>query len=144
MESNETEEAFLAPPQFYELSRLTNFKDVDAIQKFATERSIYGSEEYLPHIIKTDEDVYSILPGIRNFKHTLIYFNYSKLNDFLGDDLYPKNIDELQEITQMKSLPPTFIKNRIWQKNQFCKAIITANFKPKYNHINPLNLRNNL
>lgn len=54
----------MPPPQFYELSRLTNFKDVDVLQKFAADRSTCGSEEYLPHLIQTDDDgLFSILPG---------------------------------------------------------------------------------
>lgn len=53
----------MAPPQFYELSRLINFKDVDVLHKFAAERSVHGLEEYLPHLIKTDDGLYSILPG---------------------------------------------------------------------------------
>lgn len=53
----------LPPPQFYELSRLTNFKDVDALQKFAADRSMCGSEEYLPHLVQTDDGLVSLLPG---------------------------------------------------------------------------------
>jgi len=60
---NERGNISLPPPQFYEISRLRNFADIDNLLKFASDRASYGIERYFPLRISTEDGNYTILPG---------------------------------------------------------------------------------
>jgi len=115
---NKTEEVLLPPPQFYEISRLKNFIDIDDLLRFAADRAHCGSERYFPYRINTETGVFSILPG---------------------DDLYPEEVDPTNEaMTYMKNIPETKTQNRIEHVSVYQNRIITKNFTPRCNHVAPL------
>lgn len=117
---NKKEDIMVPPPQYYELSRLNNFKDIDSLSKFANERSECGLERYFPYRINTDNGVYSILPG---------------------DDLYPAEIDPTNvDVAFMEKLPESSAQNRILHMSPYSNQILVQNHKPKYNHLVPIEL----
>jgi hypothetical protein len=66
-----TQQTVLLPvPQFYEMSRLKTMPDIDILSNFAAQRSKFGFETYWPYRIKTENGLYSILPG-KSFIRTL-------------------------------------------------------------------------
>lgn len=64
LRDNKDGDTLLPPPQFYEISRIASFFDIDRLSDFANERIHGGLERYWPYRIETDEGLYSILPGI--------------------------------------------------------------------------------
>lgn len=53
----------LPVPQFYEISRIRNFNDINTLSDHAKKRSYHGCEKYFPHRVSTSEGLYTILPG---------------------------------------------------------------------------------
>lgn len=60
---NVNERIMFPVPQFYEISRIRNFNDIQILSGYAKERSYYGCEKYFPHRVRTSEGLYTILPG---------------------------------------------------------------------------------
>ncbi|XP_044257645.1 nucleoside diphosphate-linked moiety X motif 19-like isoform X2 [Tribolium madens] len=116
IEMNNQQKVLLPVPQFYEMSRLKTISDVESLSKFATERAKFGFETYWPNRVKTNEAMYTILPG---------------------DDLYKKNDENNSEITHVDHLPESRTKNRILHRSKYSNVIEIENFKPKCNHIAP-------
>lgn len=58
------EEVWIAPPQFYELSRLCRFPSLKDLNKFAFERAVEGCEQWMPIITAEPNQHVSLLPGI--------------------------------------------------------------------------------
>jgi len=69
---NREEKFWLAPPQFYELSRLLNFAKFDDLKRFASARSLLGTRTWMPYLINVQDGEISIYPQ---------------------DDLYPSDPD---------------------------------------------------
>ena len=63
---------WLAPPQFWEISRILNLMTFDDLKAFAMKREIKGCETWLPVLKYCTDGLYSVYPG---------------------DDLYPDNPD---------------------------------------------------
>lgn len=55
-------EMWIAPPQFYELSRLCHYTSLRELHLFASQRSEEGCEHWLPVILQTDTQI-NLLPG---------------------------------------------------------------------------------
>lgn len=70
--SNVHGDVLLPPPQFYEISRIATFTDIEALATFAGKRAACGIEQYWPYRIKTEKGLYTILPGnSKNQQQTL-------------------------------------------------------------------------
>ncbi|XP_058125439.1 acyl-coenzyme A diphosphatase NUDT19-like [Anopheles ziemanni] len=72
LEAHRAEKLWLAPPQMYELTRLSHLYDIDQIVRFAIERNRKGSTVLCPVQYTVSDGVVFVLPG---------------------DDLYPANYD---------------------------------------------------
>jgi nucleoside diphosphate-linked moiety X motif protein 19 len=117
IEMNTQQTVLLPVPQFYEMSRLKTMPDIDILSNFAAQRSKFGFETYWPYRIKTENGLYSILPG---------------------DDLYPSEIDKNNtEIPHVPNLSDCATKNRILHKSEYSNIVKVENFVPKCNHIAP-------
>ncbi|EFA10965.2 Nucleoside diphosphate-linked moiety X motif 19, mitochondrial-like Protein [Tribolium castaneum] len=117
IEMNNQQKVLLPVPQFYEMSRLKTVPDVEALSDFATKRARAGFETYWPFRVKTNEGMYTILPG---------------------DDLYQKNDENNTAIPQVEQLPEARTKNRILHKSKYSNVVQIENFRPKCNHIAPV------
>ncbi|ESO90863.1 hypothetical protein LOTGIDRAFT_191687, partial [Lottia gigantea] len=56
-------QAQIAPPQLYELSRLFNFADINHLHEFVWKRELQGLIRYFPIQIKCQDAYLSVLPG---------------------------------------------------------------------------------
>ncbi|KAM7352053.1 acyl-coenzyme A diphosphatase NUDT19 [Cochliomyia hominivorax] len=111
---------WLAPLQFYEISRLSNAMDWSKLQSFVKERNFKGS--------------------------TLIMLAYYKCSDYLvgtlpGDDYYPTNILEHKETISLNYSAKEFqekTKNihRITYQDMYDLEVFT-NISPIDNHLSP-------
>lgn len=63
LQGYQAEELWIAPPQFYELSRLCHFHSLIDLHKFASERATEGCEQWMPVIAVKDNKHISLLPG---------------------------------------------------------------------------------
>ena len=59
---NREEKLWIAPPQVYELSRVSNFTKFDDLKKFSAERSLKGCRTWMPYIIPMADGQVSIYP----------------------------------------------------------------------------------
>ena len=86
---------WLAPPQFWEISRISNLTNFDELKDFSVQREIKGCETWLPILKFCTDGHYSIYPG---------------------DDLYPENPDftgeKNYEMTCDKSVNDKMFKNK--------------------------------
>lgn len=57
-------EISLAPPQYYEISRLMNFQTIESLVKFNKSRSMLGCERFLPYRTQKDKITITLLPGM--------------------------------------------------------------------------------
>lgn len=64
LQSFRAEELWIAPPQFYELSRICRFPLLNDLHNFSIQRATEGCEQWLPIISKDGHSrVVSLLPG---------------------------------------------------------------------------------
>ncbi|XP_035508021.1 nucleoside diphosphate-linked moiety X motif 19 isoform X2 [Morone saxatilis] len=62
LQSYQAQELWIAPPQFYELSRMCRFPLLKDLHNFSSQRATEGCEQWLPVLLK-DEHYTSLLPG---------------------------------------------------------------------------------
>ncbi|CAL1604136.1 unnamed protein product [Knipowitschia caucasica] len=67
LQSYKAEEFWIAPPQFYELSRLCRLPSLDALHTFASERAVEGCERWLPFATVENGQPVSLLPGDKHY-----------------------------------------------------------------------------
>ncbi|XP_071756133.1 acyl-coenzyme A diphosphatase NUDT19 [Centroberyx gerrardi] len=65
LHSYQARELWIAPPQFYELSRMCRFPLLDDLHNFASQRAAEGCEQWLPVRVVKDDCYVSLLPGDR-------------------------------------------------------------------------------
>ncbi|XP_071345885.1 acyl-coenzyme A diphosphatase NUDT19 [Trachinotus anak] len=63
LQSYRAQELWIAPPQFYELSRMCRFPVLNDLHNFASQRATEGCEQWLPVVFSKDEHHISLLPG---------------------------------------------------------------------------------
>ncbi|XP_018566742.1 nucleoside diphosphate-linked moiety X motif 19-like [Anoplophora glabripennis] len=115
---NSNEKIMLPVPQFYEISRIRNFNDINTLSEHTSKRSCYGCEKYFPYRVNSKEGLYTIFPG---------------------DDMYPKSIDkENINVEFIKELPICQVQNRLLMNGDYHKKIFIKNFTPKDKHLPPL------
>lgn len=116
------ERVFLAPPQVYELSRIANLHNFDAVKTFAESRQKLGTERWLPVIATYTDGALSVLPG---------------------DDGYPENPDIIgrkpvpdfpQSLAEMRAKSRLF--NRIELRGPRCTSF--CNQQLPCGHLSPI------
>ncbi|XP_043937815.1 nucleoside diphosphate-linked moiety X motif 19 [Protopterus annectens] len=120
-------EIWIAPPQFYEMSRLCHFSSLSNLHHFCQQRSLEGCERWMAHIIKTSDGFFHILPGDEL---------YSEDPNFTGEQLKmttEKTSEELLNISKKI--------HRIGVQGLH-NFVIHVNIEPKYKHFHPIT-RNN-
>ncbi|XP_023304206.2 acyl-coenzyme A diphosphatase NUDT19-like [Lucilia cuprina] len=115
-------EIWLPPPQFYELSRLLNFTELEKVKEFAQKRSTEGSIVILPVQYKLKNGQVSVLPG---------------------DDLYPDDPNASDKQITIEKDAKEFregVKNI--HRLEFYSphdAVVRQNYTPSCGHMKPLN-----
>lgn len=121
-------EIWLAPPQFYELSRLATFSSISKLQKFAQHRSSsYGIETWFPVMASCNDGIVALYPGDSA---------YPTNPDLNGAGLHPKILD-FSHLSMSDFASETSKKNRMnIQSPNDCK--ILTNLKDPCGHVVPL------
>jgi nucleoside diphosphate-linked moiety X motif protein 19 len=88
---NREEKFWLAPPQFYELSRLLNFTKFDELKRFAATRSLLGTRTWMPYMIDLKDGGISIYP-----QDDL----YPAEPDYFGKDLEQVPVKKINAFTE--------------------------------------------
>lgn len=113
LQSYRAREIWVAPPQFYELSRMCRFPLLNDLHSFCSQRATEGCEQWMP-VIRTDEQLMSLLPG---------------------DKLYPSG--ETKEGTSTDHHPEEFGLHRVLMIDPYTPNL-QITIKPKYNHVVPV------
>lgn len=119
LHSYQARELWIAPPQFYDLSRMCRFSSVSNLHSFASHRAIEGCEQWLPVRLVMDHCYISVLPG---------------------DQLYTENglgQIEVTDINLGEAQNENYALHRIVCLDLYTAAV-QINIKPKYNHLLPL------
>ncbi|XP_078107908.1 acyl-coenzyme A diphosphatase NUDT19 isoform X2 [Sander vitreus] len=67
LQSYQARELWIAPPQFYELSRMCRLPLLYDIHNFSSQRATEGCEQWLPVVSLKDEHYISLLPGDKRY-----------------------------------------------------------------------------
>nr|XP_046239204.1 nucleoside diphosphate-linked moiety X motif 19 [Scatophagus argus] len=106
---------WIAPPQFYELSRMCRFPLLRDLHNFSSQRATEGCEQWLP-VIKKDEHPISLLPG---------------------DKLYPLDTSgEAQGDSQLEDSRHSGLHRMLLLDSYTINLQITIT--PKYSHLLPV------
>lgn len=122
LDSCSKQKVLLPPPQFYELSRLTNFYCIEQLADFAVQKNSTGSELWMPVRIQTLDGEVFLLPG---------------------DDMYPHEPkftpDSIQKVenTIMEYRRQSHKLHRLERNKEYNTRLIVSNIKPCENHILP-------
>ncbi|KAE8297269.1 Nucleoside diphosphate-linked moiety X motif 19 [Larimichthys crocea] len=118
LQSYQARELWIAPPQFYELSRMCRFPLLNDLHNFASRRATEGCEHWLPVLMK--ERFLSLLPG---------------------DKLYP--LDSSGEAKEHMSTDPHLedtqdsgLHRMVFSDSH--SLTLQVNITPKYNHLVPV------
>lgn len=122
LDEHSTADVFLAPPQVYELSRLSNFHEFDHLRQFSAERQSLGVERWLPVISTYQDGAVALLPGDEF---------YPNEPDILGRKPVPDNPETLAEYGARAK-----IINRLEIRGPVCHA--RANIKLSCGHLKPI------
>ncbi|KAM9410294.1 acyl-coenzyme A diphosphatase NUDT19 [Pholidichthys leucotaenia] len=118
LHSYRARELWLAPPQFYELSRMCRFPLLNDLHNFASQRGIEGCEQWLPVIIPHDKHLLSLLPGDRDY-----------LQDPSGESALDETED--QDVQKDSRLHRMLISDSY-------STTLQITITPKYNHLLPI------
>ncbi|CAK6967282.1 nucleoside diphosphate-linked moiety X motif 19 [Scomber scombrus] len=121
LQSYEARELWIAPPQFYELSRMCRYPLLSDLHKFASQRAREGCEHWLPVVLTKDEQYISLLPGDK-----LYPLNSS------GETVVGKSTDPQVEDRQDDSA-----LHRIRISDPYT-VTLQITITPKYNHLLPV------
>lgn len=121
LQSYQARELWIAPPQFYELSRMCCFPLLNDLHKFAGQRATEGCEQLLPVVFLKDEHYISVLPG---------------------DKLYPLNSSREAGVDTITDLPledplDDSALHRICIMDPYTTTL-QITITPKYNHLLPV------
>ncbi|XP_077420026.1 acyl-coenzyme A diphosphatase NUDT19 [Vanacampus margaritifer] len=109
---------WIAPPQFYELSRMCRFPSLSDLHAFARRRGTDGCEQWLPVVFLQDDSYVSVLPG---------------------DRLYPTNDSKAAKVkTDVESQEGSESALHRFLISDPYSPEIQVNITPKYNHTLPL------
>lgn len=116
LQSYEAEEFWIAPPQFYELSRLCRLTRLTDLHKFAKDRAIEGCEQWLPVVTADGNHHISLLPG---------------------DELYPETELEDPAAEARKGHDGSSALHRIVIVDSY-NIRLQINVTPRYKHLLPV------
>ncbi|XP_062551728.1 acyl-coenzyme A diphosphatase NUDT19-like [Armigeres subalbatus] len=118
LQAHREEKLWLAPPQCYELTRLSHLYDIDQIVHFAKERNNKGSTLYCPVQYQCSDAVVFLLPG---------------------DDHYPKDYDYIttHDFEKHKDLPAEELRKQA--KNVHRAEHTGLHGQTYYHNIEPFN-----
>lgn len=117
---------WLPPPQVYEMCRFLQFELYDKLQEFAISRGSEGLARWCPVRIRANDGYISVLPG---------------------DDLYPKNSDDTENVdkTQFDSSVEELRNGAKCLHRMEFKSMqdihLCINITPKFGHVLPLNFK---
>ncbi|XP_077568647.1 acyl-coenzyme A diphosphatase NUDT19 [Stigmatopora nigra] len=117
LRSYQARDLWIAPPQFYELSRMCRFASLSNLHTFARRRGTDGCEHWLPVVFFQEEGYISVLPG---------------------DELYPLNSSTTAKVG--KNTEPEGSESalhRLLVSDPY-SPLLQVNITPKYNHLSPL------
>ncbi|KAM6943632.1 acyl-coenzyme A diphosphatase NUDT19 [Xenentodon cancila] len=119
LQSYQARQLLIAPPQFYELSRMCCFPSLSDLHSFAYQRATEGCEQLLPVFSKEEHHV-TLLPG---------------------DKLYPLHTSRQTEAgnrtdCELKD-PPNAALHRIVMSDPYTPTL-QITITPKYNHLLPV------
>ncbi|KAJ8248980.1 hypothetical protein GJAV_G00229850 [Gymnothorax javanicus] len=123
LQSYQAEKLYLATPQIYELGRLCHFPQLQELLSFASKRAEEGCEQFVAVRLMASDCLIFLLPG---------------------DDLYPKNVFEIEERGAILSRDEGF--EQLQQESSALhrmvffsphSAALYVNITPKYNHLLP-------
>ncbi|KAJ8343366.1 hypothetical protein SKAU_G00306950 [Synaphobranchus kaupii] len=122
LQSYQTRELFVAPPQVYEMGRMCHFPQLQDLHSFARMRAPEGCERFLPvQLVAADCSIY-LLPG---------------------DELYPENLDPSEDGGVNLSTEKSFeqLQEESSALHRFTRSY-TINFHmsitPKHGHLRPI------
>ncbi|XP_069030488.1 acyl-coenzyme A diphosphatase NUDT19 [Embiotoca jacksoni] len=121
LQSYQARELWIAPPQFYELSRMCRFPLLNDLHNFAHQRATEGCEQWLPVVSLKEDHAVSLLPGDK-----LYPLGTS------GEDEADKSADHQQKDAQDDSA-----LHRIVILDPYTTRL-QITITPKYNHLLPL------
>ncbi|KAM6430217.1 acyl-coenzyme A diphosphatase NUDT19 [Liasis olivaceus] len=125
-----SQDIWIASPQFYELCRLCHFSSLHDLERFGSQRALEGCERWMPVVLTASDGHMLLLPGDDL---------YPKDPDFTGERkpvlTTNKKIEELME--EAKSL------HRIVTRS-LNNVTIHMNIEPKYKHINPVRVNSKM
>ncbi|XP_068172828.1 acyl-coenzyme A diphosphatase NUDT19 [Antennarius striatus] len=110
---------WIAPPQYYELSRMCRLPRMSDLHKFSIQRAQEGCEQYLPVVVQKEQSM-SLLPG---------------------DRLYPRSTSEDAKMNKSTDLPqedpPDCGLHRMLLLDSYT-INIQINITPKHSHLVPV------
>ncbi|XP_029354444.1 acyl-coenzyme A diphosphatase NUDT19 [Echeneis naucrates] len=118
LQSYQAQEMWIAPPQFYELSRMCRFPALRDLHNFASQRATEGCEQWLPVICQKDEHYLLLLPG---------------------DKLYPLDTSgktQIDKIADSQSEDDSAL-HRMVMLNPYNRPL-QITITPRYNHLLPV------
>ncbi|XP_023267782.1 nucleoside diphosphate-linked moiety X motif 19 [Seriola lalandi dorsalis] len=121
LQSYQAQELWIAPPQFYELSRMCRFPVLNDLHNFASQRATEGCEQWLPVVFSKDEHYISLLPG---------------------DKLYPLDTSGKTQVdtstdSQLEDPQDDSALHRIVILNPYTTSL-QITITPRYNHLLPV------
>ena len=123
LETHRLDQAFLAPPQVYELSRFLRFPKMDRLYRFMRSRQTLGCQRWLPVFLTYDDGALSLVPGDEQYPtEPLLVSDGKQIPEFNGS-VHDAN-------RNAKS------KNRMELMGIKCRAICTI--EPGCGHIPPI------
>uniref|UniRef100_A0A6G1SKA5 Nucleoside diphosphate-linked moiety X motif 19, mitochondrial n=1 Tax=Aceria tosichella TaxID=561515 RepID=A0A6G1SKA5_9ACAR len=122
LDEHSTADVFLAPPQVYELSRLCNFNEFDALRQFSAERQKFGCERWLPVMSTYQDGAVALLPGDEF---------YPEQPDIMGRKPVPDFPETLAEYGSRAK-----VINRLEIRGPVCHA--RANIRLPCGHLKPV------
>ncbi|KAM9302219.1 acyl-coenzyme A diphosphatase NUDT19 [Gastrophryne carolinensis] len=118
-----SQRAWIAPPQFYDLSRLCHFTSIQELHWFSSSRALEGCERWMPVVVGARDGMVHTMPG---------------------DDLYPKDPDITGESGKVYSTNKT-IDALVQEGGRLHRLLLLndgpqffINVVPKFKHVNPL------
>ncbi|KAF6731115.1 Nucleoside diphosphate-linked moiety X motif 19, mitochondrial [Oryzias melastigma] len=121
LQSYQQRQMWIAPPQFYELSRMCCLPRLDDLHSFAYQRAIEGCEQWLPVTLLENEHYISLLPGDKQYPP-----------DTSGQTKADRTPNHEQKNPENRSA-----LHRMMVKDSYTTTLHVT-IKPKYKHLLPV------
>ncbi|XP_041648639.1 nucleoside diphosphate-linked moiety X motif 19 [Cheilinus undulatus] len=121
LQSYQAKEFWIAPPQFYELSRMCRLPLLNDLHNFSSKRATEGLEQWLPVVSSKDGQHISLLPGDRSYPLDLS----EDAQEDLSSDSEQEDPQDAPSLHRSLIIDPYTINLQI-------------TITPKYNHLLPV------